>query len=92
MDSQSRITAGTSHAARMRLESTNGQVVALCDAAGTGTGNSRLVVTYEIAWTLCGEPGQWERVRLRVGDWQGSRSKVEAVLVDVTRMMVVEEE
>ena len=33
-----------------------------------------------------------QRVRLRVGDWQGSRSKVEAVLVDVTRMMVVEEE
>jgi hypothetical protein len=63
---------------------------------GQATGNSRLVVTYEIAWTLCGEPGQWEsEIEMVLGweselfDWQGSSWEM---LVCVTRMMVVEEE
>jgi hypothetical protein len=51
------------------------------------------LVTYEIASTLCGEPGQWESEieSWEIGRGEGSE-KVSGVLVFVTRMMVVEEE
>lgn len=52
----------SSHATRHERV-TKRRVVARCDAAGTGTGNSRLIVTYEIAWIRV-----WRAGAVAVGD------------------------